>query len=93
MGTVPHVLEHMVNGGVAIDDIFGQSNDRIGVGLTWARSAYGDLGNQGAIDAFYRFQVTPEFTIGPTFQAVIDPVRNDDEDVLFVGGIRSRIAF
>lgn len=89
----PAVLEHMVNGGVAVDDIFGQSNDRIGIGLTWARSADGDLGNQGAIDAFYRIQVTPEFTIGPTFQAVINPVRNDDDDVLYIGGIRSRIAF
>ena len=89
----PTVLEHMVNGGVAMDGIFGQSNDRIGIGLTWAEPATGGLDDQWAADAFYRIQVTPEFTIGPTLQAVIDPVRNDDEDVIFVGGIRGRIAF
>jgi porin len=89
----PAVLEHMVNGGVAIDDIFGQSNDRIGVGFTWAEPATGGLDDQWAIDGFYRIQVTPEFTFGPTLQVVIDPARNPDEDVLFVGGIRSRIAF
>jgi porin len=89
----PAVLEHMVNGGVAIDDIFGQSNDRIGVGLTWAEPGNGAVDDQWAIDGFYRVQVTPEFTFGPTLQIVIDPARNDDEDVLYVGGIRSRIAF
>ena len=83
----------MVNGGVAIDDIFGQSNDRIGVGFTWAEPATGSLDDQWAIDGFYRIQVTPEFTFGPTFQVVFDPPRNPDDDVLFVVGIRSRIAF
>jgi carbohydrate-selective porin OprB len=89
----PAVLEHMVNGGVAMDGIFGQNNDRIGVGFTWAEPATGGLDDQWAVDGFYRIQVTPEFTIGPTLQVVIDPARNPDEDVLFVGGIRSRIAF
>jgi porin len=89
----PAVLEQMVNGGVAIDDIFGQSNDRVGVGFTWAEPATGGLDDQWAVDAFYRVQVTPELTFGPTLQVVIDPARNPDEDVLFVGGIRSRIAF
>ena len=89
----PAVLEHMVNGGVAIDDIFGQSNDRIGIGFTWAEPATGSLDDQWAIDGFYRIQVTPEFTFGPTFQVLFDPPRNPDDDVLFVGGIRSRIGF
>ncbi len=43
--------------------------------------------DQWAIDGFYRIQVIPEFTFGPTLQVVIDPARNDDEDVLYVGGI------
>jgi porin len=89
----PAVLEHMVNGGVAMDGIFGQNNDRVGVGFTWAEPAAGGLDDQWAIDGFYRIQVTPEFTVGPTVQVVFDPPRNPDDDVLFVGGIRSRIAF
>jgi len=89
----PASIEQMVNGGLAIDDIFGQSMDRIGIGLTWSRPSNGDLDDQGAVDAFYRVQVTPEIALTPTVQMVIDPVRNPDEDVVWVLGIRSRFAF
>jgi porin len=89
----PTPIEHMVNGGVAIDDIFGQSNDRIGIGLTWSRPADGALDDQGALDVFYRVQVTPQVAVSPTFQLVIDPVRNPDEDAIVILGIRSRFVF
>ena len=83
----------MVNVGVAIDDIFGQKNDRIGIGLTWARPADGSLDDQMALDMFYRVQVTPRFAVSPTLQLIIDPVRNPDEDTVVVLGVRSRFAF
>jgi porin len=83
----------MVNAGVAIDDIFGQSKDRIGIGVTWSRPTNGSLDDQGAIDAFYRVQVTPQIALTPTVQMIIDPVRNQDEDVVWVLGLRSRFTF
>ena len=89
----PSPIEHMVNGGLAIDDIFGQSKDRIGLGITWSRPADGSLDDQGAIDAFYRVQVTPQIALTPTMQMIIEPVRNPNEDVVWVLGIRSRFAF
>jgi len=89
----PAPIEQMVNGGLAIDDIFGQSKDRIGIGLTWSRPSNGSLDDQGAIDAFYRVQVTPEIALTPTLQIVIDPVRNPDQDAVWVLGIRSRFTF
>jgi porin len=89
----PAAIEQMLNGGLAIDDIFGQSKDRVGIGLTWSRPSDGSLDDQGAIDAFYRVQVTPEIALTPTVQMVIDPPRNPDEDVVWVLGIRSRFAF
>jgi porin len=91
--TGPTPIEQMVNGGLAIDNIFGQSNDRIGIGLTWSRPTNGALDDQGAIDAFYRIQVTPEIALSPTVQLVIDPVRHPHEDTVWVLGIRSRFAF
>jgi porin len=90
-GPVP--IEQMINGGVAIDDIFGQANDRIGIGLTWARPSDGRLDDQGALDVFYRVQVTPELSVTPMLQLIIDPVRNPDEDHVFVLGLRTRVAF
>jgi carbohydrate-selective porin OprB len=44
------------------------------------------------IDTFYRLQLTPEIQIGPTFQAIFDPVRNSEEDSVYVWGARTRVA-
>jgi porin len=83
----------MVNGGVAFDNIFGQSDDRIGIGFTWSEPANGMLSDQKAIDMFYRIQVTPEIAVSPTLQIIIDPVRNPNEDTIIVGGVRTRFTF
>jgi hypothetical protein len=37
-------------------------------------------------------QVTPEIQFGPTFQVIFDPVRNPDEDTVYVWRIRARFA-
>ncbi len=89
----PAILKHMVNGGVAIDNIFGQSNDRIGIGFTWSDPASGMLDDQKTIDMFYRVQVTPEIAVSPTLQVIFDPVRNPFEDTVYVGGVRTRFTF
>jgi porin len=89
----PTPVKHMANVGLVIDDIFGQANDRIGVGYTWSDPANRALDDQSEIDAYYRVQVTPEIQISPTFQVIIDPARNPDEDTIYVMGIRTRIAF
>lgn len=89
----PTTIEHSVNGGVAINNIFGQTNDRIGMGLTWARPTNGDLDDQMAFDAYYRIQVSPQMAITPILQVIVDPVRNSDEDQITILGVRTRLAF
>jgi len=89
----PTPVKHMANAGLVIDGIFGQANDRIGVGYTWSDPANHELDNQKQIDAYYRVQVTPEIQIGPTYQIIFDPVRNPEEDTVYLWGIRSRIEF
>ena len=83
----------MANAGLVIDGIFGQADDRIGVGYTWSDPADRALDDQGTIDAYYRVQMTPEIQVGPTLQVIFDPVRNPDEDTVYVWGIRTRIEF
>ena len=90
--TGPTSVKNMVNIGLVIDEILGQTNDRIGVGYTWSDPADKVLDNQSTIDAYYRIQVTPEIQVGPTLEIIFDPVRNPDEDTVFVWGIRTRIA-
>jgi porin len=81
----------MANAGLVIGGIFGQDNDRIGVGYTWSDPADRTLDNQGVVDAYYRVQLTPEIQVGPTFEVIFDPVRNPDEDTVFVWGLRARV--
>jgi porin len=88
----PTSSEHMVNVGVVIDGILGQNKDRIGVGYTWSDPADRALDDQGVIDTYYRVQMTPEIQIGPTLEVIFDPVRNPDEDTVFVWGFRARVA-
>jgi porin len=91
--TGPTPVKHMANAGLVIDGIFGQADDRIGVGYTWSDPADRALDEQGEIDSYYRVQVTPEIQVGSTLQVIIDPVRNPDEDTIYVWGIRTRIEF
>jgi porin len=88
----PTPVKHMANVGLVIDEIFGQSYDRIGIGYTWSDPADHELDDQSTIDAYYRVQVTPEIQVGPTFQFIFDPARNPDEDTVYVWGIRARFA-
>jgi len=87
----PTNVKHMANAGLVMDQIFGQANDRIGIGYTWSNPEDSALDNQGAIDAYYRVQLTPEIQIGPTLQVIFDPVRNPDEDTVYVWGFRTRL--
>ena len=87
----PTPVKHMANVGLVIDGIFGQSDDRIGVGFTWSGPADRTLDDQGMIDAYYRVQVTPEISLSPMLQVVFDPVRNPDEDEIYIFGIRARL--
>lgn len=88
----PTPVKHMANAGVVIDGIFGQADDRIGVGYTWSDPADQNLDEQNMIDAYYRVQLTPEIEIGPTLEVVFDPVRNPDNDTICVWGFRTRVS-
>jgi porin len=88
----PKPVKHMANVGLVIDGIFGDIQDRIGIGYTWSDPADTTLNTQDTIEAYYRMQLTPEIQVGPTFEAIFDPVRNRDEDSIYVWGIRARIA-
>jgi porin len=88
----PTPVKHMANAGLVIDGIFGDLQDRIGIGYTWSDPADTSLNKQDTIDAYYRMQLTPEIQIGPTFEAIFDPVRYPDEDSVYVWGVRARIA-
>ena len=87
----PTSVERMANVGLVTDGIFGQNNDRFGIGYTWSDPVDSSLDDQGTLDAYYRMQITPHVAFSPTLQVIFDPVRNPDEDEVYVLGARLRL--
>jgi len=94
--------KHGFTVGMSFTTFYQKANDTFGpedaaasydrdISGTWTDPANHELDDQSQIDTYYRVQVTPEIQIGPTFQVIFDPVRNPEEDTVYVWGIRSRI--
>lgn len=45
------------------------------------------------LDAHYRLQLTEHLEITPDIQLIKDPALNPDEDLVWVAGLRGRLAF
>ena len=89
----PTPVELAASAGIVIDGIFGQANDRIGIGYTWSDPADSQLDHENMIDAYYRVQITPTIEFGPTIEYIHEPVRDPEEDATFILGARARISF
>ncbi len=68
-------------------------SDLFGFAAGWSQTAVGGLGDQGAVETFYRYQVTPNFAVTPDFQVVFNPAANPSVDQLTVFGLRARLTF
>ena len=87
-----------VGGGYAPNGIGAPgSGHQLGFGANWGKpndALFGtDLDDQYALEVYYRLQVTRELAITPDVQLLIDPSLNPDEDQIWVGGVRMRVAF
>ena len=74
-----------------------KNNDLIGLGLNWSRPAADTLGSglddQYTAEIYYRIQVLKVLTITPDVQLLFNPALNPDEDLIWVLGFRTRLAF
>jgi porin len=72
------------------------NRDLLGVGFNWGNpngNTFGpNLDSQYVLEAFYRFQLTDELAITPDLQLLIDPALTPDADVVWVFGLRGRLA-
>ena len=71
----------------------GQFSDLFGFGIGWVDPESDRLEAQTVTEAFYRYQVTPNFAITPDIQFISNPTLNPGEDSLTVLGLRARITF
>jgi carbohydrate-selective porin OprB len=67
--------------------------DLFGVGIGYAEPENPGLRKQYTTEIFYRFHVTPHLAITPDLQMIVDPALSPGESLLFVTGLRARLAF
>lgn len=76
--------------GVGISNTY----DELSLGLGWARPSEETFGpgldDEWAFEASYRFQMSPNATIMPDLQLIIDPARNLETSSAWVFGLRVR---
>jgi len=67
-----------------------------GFGVNWGQpndALFGaNLKDQYAMEAYFRLQVSKEFSISPDVQLLMDPALNPDEDKVWIFGLKARIS-
>jgi len=67
----------------------------IGFGFNWGKpnqTSFDGAGDQYTTELFWRYQLTKELAVTPSIQYIKDPALNEEEDNLWVFGLRARIA-
>jgi porin len=87
------LLERSVTVGVGYQPV--PMRGVIGFGFNWGKpneTSFGDLDDQYTTELFWRYQLTKELAVTPSVQYIKDPALNEEEDNLWVFGMRARIA-
>lgn len=87
------LLERSVTVGVGYQPV--PMRGVLGFGFNWGRpnqTSFEGADDQYTTELFWRYQLTTELAVTPTIQYIIDPALNEDEDDLWVLGLRARLA-
>jgi porin len=91
------LLQKMVSAGLGIYS--WDKNELFGFGLSWAEASEDPVGGFGTyLDAqytgeiFYRFQPSKQLAITPDLQFIKNPVLNQGESIVWIAGLRLRLA-
>lgn len=68
-------------------------SDLVGISANWGASPDNSFRDQTTIEAFWRFQFSQGFAITPSLQLLKDPALNDQDDEVWVFGLRMRLEF
>jgi porin len=88
-------IDHHLGAGVAwTGAIDGRDADVVGLGVSWVHfsdDAGFDGDSETAIEAFYRVQLSPYFSVKPDLQYIHDP--SGSEDDALVASVRLELTF
>jgi hypothetical protein len=68
-------------------------NDLIGVAFNWAKAPVSDARNEYNLEAFYRFPIFPHVDTTLSYQSVINPAFDRNNDHASVFSLRLRASF
>ena len=89
------LYEASVGGGIG--RYWGDTRNLLSLGANWSRPSESSfspgLKDQWTTELFYRWQIAQNFALTSDIQLIIDLALNPDEDVLWVFGLRARLAF
>ena len=86
------LLERSVSAGVGYQPV--PMRGVIGFGFNWGKpnqASFDGADDQYTTELFWRYQLTRELAVTPSFQYIKDPALNEDEDRLVVVGLRLRL--
>lgn len=94
---VSDVAQHL-GGGLVLKGTFeGRDDDNVGTWISWIdlsdAEGAGFSDDEVAWELFYKFQVTPAFSLRPDVQFIFNPSGDETIDDAVVGGLRVEIAF
>lgn len=69
---------------------FRRSSDLLGLAVNWGEPPQDDLDAQTTGEFFYRLQLSENLAITPNLQLLSDPALNDEDDTVWVTGLRIR---
>ena len=70
---------------------YRRSADLLGLAVNWGQPPQDDLGAQTTGEFFYRLQLAENLAITPSVQLLRDPALNDEDDTVWVTGLRIRL--
>jgi porin len=70
---------------------FRRNADLLGLALNWGQPPQEELGAQITGEFFYRLQLSQNLAITPNIQLLRDPALNEEEEVVWVTGLRIRL--
>jgi len=87
-------MQKSVSLGFAYQPVPG--SDVLGVGFNWSEpneSTFSPrLRDQYSAEVYYRFNLTPRFAITPDLQLLLNPTLDPERDLIWVFGVRARLA-
>ncbi|MEH6611610.1 MAG: carbohydrate porin [Halioglobus sp.] len=70
---------------------YRRNSDLLGLAVNWGQPPQDDLDAQSTGELFYRLQLSENLAITPNLQLLKDPALNNEEDTVWVTGLRIRL--